>query len=288
MEEITYLCAVKQKKYWNMNGILDYKCSNYDDWKRFSYFKSSECGFTLTELVKGTKEITEFCERFNVSSEWLVREVTENPLINEEDIFDYGVFKTPFLVGKKAVWTEKWVKEGSERKLRRCYHDVYVTTHQFADLTLNRIAESAIKHNFPWLFEKPFLTEARRFNEGFKKINMKTRLSDIEDMVDEIGWMDDYTLGDFLEALKNPDEIVSKPAFAVYADGYIFVELEGSENALFLKSSDLVNKDWNAVLERKVYSIKKPNGGWFEGKQGDAPYFNLEDERIKKVMEMLN
>lgn len=271
-----------------MNGILDYKCGNYDDWKRFSYFKSSECGFTLAELVKGTKEITEFCERFNVSSEWFVGEVTENPLIKEEEIFDYGVFKTPFLVEKNAVWTEKWVKEGSERKLRRFHHDVYVTTHQFADLTLNRIAESAIKHNFPWLFEKPFLTEARRFNEGFKKINMKTRLSDIEDMIDEIGWTDNYTLGDFLEALKNPDEIVSKPAFAVYADGYIFVELKGSENALFLKSSDLVNKDWNAVLERKVYSIKNPNGGWFEGKQKDAPYFNLEDERIKKVKEMLN
>lgn len=288
MEEITYLCAVKQKKYWNMKGISDYKCSDYDDWKRFSNFKSSECGFTLAELVKGTKEITEFCERFNVSSEWFVEEVTENPLIKEEGLFDYYVFETPFLVKKNAVWTEKWIGKGSNRQLHRFSYDVCVATHQFADLTLNKIAESAIRHNFPWLFEKPFLTEARRFNEGFKEINMKTRLSDIEDMIDEIGWMDDYTLGDFLEALKNPDEIVSKPALAVYADGHIFVELEGSERSLFLKSSDLINKDWNAVLERNVYSIKKPNGGWFNGKQKDAPYFNLEDERIKKVKEMLN
>jgi hypothetical protein len=66
-----------------------------------------------------------------------------------------------------------------------------------------------------------------------------------------------------------------KPNLSVYANGNIFFNTgEAEGHCVYVKIEDLYNHDWQAVLDRKVYSIKKDDGSWYEGRQENAPYMN--------------
>lgn len=213
-----------------------------------------------------------FLEMFNVSAEWIEEQVKSDPHLNANDFFDYTLFKTQFLEDEKGIRSTKF----EDGKLVETYHDVYVTYAKFVSLRLNALAVKAMKLHFPKMFEEPFV-EVTDIPDELKKLSMDTRVSDFD-------MLGDYTLGDIYDVIVNGKKNNVSTKFTIYADGWIFYKVT-DDYSLTLQASDFFNNDWNAVKERRIFSVPlehpTPKNKWYDGKQED--YFAFNNDIVKMI-----
>ena len=104
-----------------------------------------------------------------------------------------------------------------------------------------------------------------------------------------VGINKDYT-GEIWQKYENPQMVFQDPYSSLNPAKKIGWLLEEPlkvdkkrDYSLYLKIEDFLNKDWDAVEKRHVFSIllydengEQIKGKWFKGEQKDAPYFNCD------------
>lgn len=252
--------------------ILSDKYKSSIDGKNFIFFDIEKSSHTFLEMFNGFSVFRDFMSTFNVSAEWIEEQVKSDPHLNVNDFFDYTLGKTQFLEDKYGVCLTKFEDGG----FVKTYHDVYVTSAQFVSLRLNVLAEKAMKAHFPKMFEEPFV-EVTDIPVELKRLSMDTRISDIDTL-------EDYTLGDIYDVIVNGKKNNVSTKFTIYGDGWIFIKVT-DDYSLTLQASDFFNNDWDAVKERRIFSVPlehpTPKNKWYEGKQGD--YFAFGNDIVKMV-----
>ena len=235
----------------------------------FYIFKISDTDFTFTDLFNHF--YGKFMEKWNITADEVGRIVMNEPRLKESDFFDYTISPTPFLFKENALYSEKFVNNG----IVIVRYNVYVTNSQYDSTFLNIICQHIMRDRFPSLFEAPFAFEGRKYPESVKNIEMNTLLKDI-DMMDGCRLIgEELSVADLIDIIVNgnADKMEMKPNWSVYEDGLIFIKVgDEGDNSVYLNISDLYNHDWQAVLDRHVYSIKMENGEWYNGRQENAPY----------------
>ena len=280
----------------NLQGFT----SNIQD-RRFIFFDINEEKYSLQELLNGLSIFTSFMQKWNVSADWIISVIEKDPQIKVNDLFDYTTATTPFLTAEKGVYTEKWVQNGGQYYKKTTNYDVYVTSAQYVDLSLNILARHAMQFHFPKLFEGIMLFDGvRKYSPKVHDVKSTTLVADLE----KITWDLDYpklTVADLVQMMTDQskmDMLVQKPRLKVYQNGNMFMSLastleeENKVPSLYLEPSDFFNKDWNAVKNRHVFSIpggKHIDGSskWYDGKQMGAPYFDEENPIIKAVKDII-
>lgn len=251
---------------------------NYEsviDGKNFIFFNIEKSPHTFLELLKGFSVFKDFMAMFNVSAEWIEEQVKSDPHLNVNDFFDYTFFKTPFLEDEKGICSTKFDDDG---KLVKTYYDVYVTYSQFVSLRLDVLAVKAMKLHFPKMFEEPFV-EVTDIPVELKYVSMDTRICDFNTL-------GNYTFGDVYDVIVNGKKNDVSTKFTIYGDGWIFYKVT-DDYSLTLRASDFFNNDWNAVKERRIFSVPlehpTPKNKWYDGKQGN--YFAFDNDIVKMIKE---
>lgn len=280
----------------NLQGFT----SNVQD-RRFLFFDINEEKYSLPELLNGLSKFTSFMQKWNVSADWIISTIEKDPQIKVNDLFDYTTVRTPFLTAEQGVYTEKWVNEDGRYYNKKTIYDVYVTSAQYVDLSLNILARHAMRFHFPTLFEGIMLFDGvRKYSPKVHDIKMTTLVADLEKITWDLGYPK-LTVADLVQMMTgqvDKDVLTQKPRLKVYQDGNMFMSLaptleeENNAPSLYLNPSDFFNGDWDAVRNRKVVSI--PYGEtpadtqkWYDGKQVGAPYFDEENPIINAVKDII-
>lgn len=253
----------------------------------FILFDIKKSNHDFIELINGFSTFTEFMERFHVSAKWIEEQFINNNRIDMNDLFDYSIIKTNFLVEKNGVYYERCKIIEGKPFTKKEYYDVYVGVSRFASLTLNVLAGMAMRKHYPKMFEKPF-TKTVEFDQSILDLTMDTNV---------VKWCNSnleskrYTFGDIFKLVNDVKEGVNGKEvsqFTIYADGSVFIPINGDYSAYF-NASDFFNKDWDSVLNRHIFSVPNEHqtkeNKWYKGKQGD--YFAFKNsELIKKIKEI--
>ena len=262
-----------------MKGLKNCKSTNKEN--NYIGFNITKSRYTFVELFNGFGEFKEFMNRFNVSAEWVEDQFKKNPRININNLFDYTIFKTDFLEEKDGIYTEKWEHINGNYVKKTEFHSVYVTTYDYASLTLNVLAESAMKLHFPKMFEKPF-TKMVKLSPSMLNLTMDTTINEFH--MDTIGT--NYTFGDvfrIINDVKNGKTENEETIFTIYADGWVFVKVNDSYSAHF-NVEDFFSRNWEDVKNKRLFSVPKENqtekDKWYDGLQGD--YFAFKKSSIVK------
>ena len=210
--------------------------------------------------------------------------------ILSRDLFDYGIWSgdMKFLVGNNMVYSERNVIENGKPRMVKTFHDVYVVKYQYADLALNEIASYLFFIAFPQILaDKDFTKPERKYPNVVHNLKPETLLRDLDRILSyQLDFKRGLTLGELCRLITDPseaDKMELNPIFSIYANGHIFLKLDGSDNALVLTASDFIKRDWKEVEKRNVVSVKTPNG-WYNGCQKDAPY--MDHPLVKKLKDM--
>ena len=251
--------------------------TNYGD--SFFQFDIKDTKFTFGELF--THFYKDFMALWKVSVEEVEAIINKEPRLKESDFFDYYTWGKDFLVKKNALYSEKW-KDGSRC---RTYFNVYVGAEQFRDIYLDIVIKHIMQGRYPMLYKEPFAVVERKYPESVKAITSNTLLQDICEMEGCRFTEECLTAGELVDILVNGNADAMKliPTWKAYCDGNIFFKVGDDEgHIVYVEISDLQNHDWQAVLDRVVYSIKDKNGKLYNGRQENAPYM---DSPIVKEIE---
>lgn len=239
--------------------------------------------YSLEYLLSNFDSYKEFMQRFGISTRKFML-ICKKLLIPASDLFEYSAFGGyGVLFKEKAIYTEKWVSSYYGGKMVKTYYDIYIVPNQFKSLALNKVAEYITFDKFRFLLG--YTKCVKRFNDNINmldNISLNTEVSKLDDMA---LFENNITIADLYKLCKDKDyknSYYKKSLVKVYEDGHIFIELP-NKGSLFLMYNDLVSKDVVSILNRYVFSIPyyDENGNqipnkWFEGKQGDAPYFDCD------------
>lgn len=252
---------------------------------KYITFDISNTPYSREELLNGLPKFKEFMARWQCDSK-LMLEAIDALCISDKSLFDYTLYGKDFLVEENAYYSERCNRSTQYQTIRTDYN-VYVCSYQFADLALNEVGAYIFKKRFPELFEGNFLTETKKYKENVKELPTSTsaKLSEIDYEL-----RNDLTIQNLIDIYANgkkkdvSEKMVFTSLFTIYADGSIFLKVdEKRDYSLYLKIEDFLNKNWEEVEKRHVFSIllydemgNQIKGKWFKGEQKDSPYFNCD------------
>lgn len=262
----------------------------------YSGFDIKDTPFYRKQLLNGLPVFKEFMTKWQCDTD-LICEAVDSLFILDRSLFDYATFKTDFLVEEDVFYyMGKSAKTGLKCKH---YLNIYATSYPYVSLYLNKVAEYILRKRYPSFFGEKFMIPKRRFGENIHKLPKSTsaKLSDIDTWVrldNELtiqDIIDIYTAKDINKAM---DEVVDASCLNIYADGIIYVTVDDEHDySLSFTIEELLNKDWESVKNKNVFSIllydennNLIKGKWFSGKQSDSPYFN--QPLVKEVEKIFN
>ena len=253
---------------------------------KYITFDISNTPYSREELLNGLPKFKEFMAKWQCDSK-IMLEAIDALGIPDKSLFDYSLWGSNFLVEEDVYYSERCNKSTGYRTIRTDYN-VYVCSYQFADLALGRIATYIFKKRFSELNEGNFLEEVKKCDDDIVK-NLPTSTSA---KLSDIGYYlsSELTIQDLIDIYVNgkkkdmSEEMTFTSLFTIYSDGNIFLKVDKKRDySLYLKIEDFLNKDWDAVEKRHVFSIllydengEQIKGKWFKGDQKDAPYFNCD------------
>lgn len=244
-------------------------------------FSCEDTPYSRTQLLNGFKVFTDFMERFRCSLDEFCSIIDELG-IPDKDLFEYTTNVNDFLVGKDLIYSEKRVKVGYSWITERKKSDVYVKYDTYVDLSLHKVAGVIVLRRFPWLAKDAYCKHVKRFNDNIKMLpkSINTPLNKINSAV---LFDNEITIHDLIKLYTDSsyaNSYYDKVQLSIYANGDIYLELDGCDNSLAVTIDNLYNKDWDAIEKKHVFSIplRDEKGEiipkkWFNGEQKDAPYF---------------
>jgi hypothetical protein len=265
---------------------------------KYYEFKTSDTPYTRKQLIEGIDRFKTFMDAFKCTADEIIS-IVDKLGITDKSLFEYQTYPTPFLDGKKAIYTSKYECIFGYHKEVNTFYDVYISASTYVSLALNDIARELMFTRFPYFNEAPFVEVEKRFKDNIKNLpkNTNTKLKDIEH---DIIFDNDLTIKDLInlyldEGYKNAT--ITKSLIHIYSEGNMFflkVSDKTYEHSLQIPTKAFYEKDWEAVENVKVSGVclyddkgELIKGKWFEGKQKDAPYFKypLVEEFRKKMLE---
>lgn len=248
--------------------------------------KLSETPYNRKQLFSEMKTYKEFMERFNCSVDELC-EIIDKYGIQDNNLFEYTTFNGNgcYPIAEKYIYTSKYVHKSGGWTEEVTHYDIYICCNQFVDLSLNIVANELVKRRFPFLSLPPFTKIEKRFKDNIKELP-KTTNAKVRDIDDNILFDNEITIGELIRLYSDDsfaDSNIETPLYNVYANGSMYIEIDENKSGWSIGTTfaELLNKDWKAIEERKVFSVclydengKQIKGKWFKGKQKDAPYFN--------------
>ena len=265
---------------------------------KYYEFKVSDTNYTRKQLIEGLDRFKTFMDAFKCTADEIIS-IVDKLGITDKSLFEYQTYKTPFLDGKKAIYTSKYELVCGYRKEVKTFYDVYVSSNTYVSLALNDIARELMFTRFPYFNETPFVEVEKRFKDNINSLpkNTNTKLSDIEH---GIIFDNNLTIKDLINLYLDEgykDSSTTKSLISIYSDGNMFFLKVGKrehEHPLYIPTKAFYEKDWEAIENVDVRGVclyddngELIKGKWFEGKQKDAPYFKypLVEEFKKKMME---
>ena len=272
-----------------MFGIRDYQTTVAGE--AFAFVESVEkWGFTRRQLVESLPAFKRQMDALCMTVDDLMSELDEHRVM-DRDLFEYTITATDFMVAKDGVYTEKWKKN----EMVKTSYNVYINSSYYLGCVFNRLAEDWVIKKCPFLYDKAFTKEVFRFPETVRTMLPTDTKVSIDDALHGLSIEGkDLTIEDIINIYTvdgyRYDKVI-KPDFSAYEGGDVFLNLgEKSGHCLHMTVRDLIDKNWDAICERKVYSIengKTPDGKniFYDGRQDEAPYFNCKKvERFKKLL----
>jgi hypothetical protein len=248
--------------------------------------KLSETPYNRKQLLSEMTTYKEFMERFNCSVDELC-EIIDKYGIQDNNLFEYTTFNGNgcYPIAEKYIYTSKYVHKFGGWTEEVTHYDIYICCNQFVDLNLNIVANELVKRRFPFLSLPPFTKIEKRFKDNIKELP-KTTNAKVRDIDNNILFDNEITIGELIRLYSDDsfaDSNIETPLYNVYANGSMYIEIDENKSGWSIGTTfaELLNKDWKAIEERKVFSVclydengKQIKGKWFKGKQKDAPYFN--------------
>ena len=265
---------------------------------KYYEFKVSDTNYTRKQLIEGIDRFKTFMDAFKCTADEIIS-IVDKLGITDKSLFEYQTYPTPFLDGKKVIYTSKYVLVGGYTKKADTFYDVYISANTYVSLALNDIARELMFTRFPYFNEAPFVEVEKRFKDNINSLpkNTNTKLNDIEH---GIIFDNDLSIKDLINLYLDDgykDSTIVKSLFHIYSDGNMFflqVSKREYEHSLQIPTKAFYEKDWEAIENVDVRGVclyddngELIKGKWFEGKQKDAPYFKypLVEEFRKKMME---
>lgn len=247
-------------------------------------------------LFSGLSTFQKFMDTFNCTPSELVN-ITERLGIDDRSLFEYTIFKTPFLVSKEGVYTQVYKETRYGYDYVTTHYDVYITSNTFVSLCLNKVAIELVKKNMPYLLGEQFTHTARRFDEELIKelpTNLNTSVSDVLYKISPC--TTHLSIGDLVKLYTDPtykDSLITKYEWSVYHDGSLYIHIDEDKpgHSIHTDYRTLLSKDWEKIENQKVSNIPlfNPTTGnmmpkkFFSGKQKDAPYFDSDKVKLLKA-----
>jgi hypothetical protein len=264
---------------------------------KYYEFKVSDTNYTRKQLIEGLDRFKTFMDAFKCTADEIIS-IVDKLGITDKSLFEYQISPTPFLDGKKAIYTVKYGYVWGYRKEIETFYDVYISSNTYVSLALGDIARELMFTRFPYFNEAPFVEVEKRFKDNINNLpkNTNTKLSDIEH---DIIFDNNLTIKDLINLYLDDgykDSTIVKSLFHIYSDSnwfFLQVSKREHEHSLQIPTKAFFEKDWEAIENVKVSSVclyddngELIKGKWFEGKQKDAPYFKypLVEEFRKKMM----
>lgn len=287
--------------------MVDFSSYKHTDSKEtFFFFKDEDIekyDINIIDLMPKIRFFDKISKKFNVSFEKLY-DVTFNVLhINLKNFLTYSTiqYNSLKLIKENGLYTEKYDKYA--KRTVRTYHNVYLYECSYSSTEFYIIAMGILKEQFPHIFNNDLFNDKKR--KYPKNLNIKPYNRLIEFDFFEYR---DLTFGDIANLLNNPNEInkielVSR--FSLFNDSeYIYLYLgdiklynKKYKYHLSIPLKSLYEKDFSLVENCDVYSIILPTANehlgkdknnWFDGKQKDAPYWDIYYEQyIKPLKELI-
>lgn len=243
--------------------------------------------------------VVKLADDWGVEYSTIIAYIKDNNLV--QDLFRYtlwGGSPSAKKVAEKAVYEENVRWHFGQRSVKKIYHDVYVIESSFIHLIFPKIIEYIIINFYP---QFAIYSKESRFKKEIK-ISPKMTIAEIERDYHDCN----LTAKDIAELLNCPTfstEKDNKLAYNIYSDGEdiyyplpsVMVQGHKYDISLSIPREAIVKNDWSIVEDKFVFSIIKPDAdeqlgknsnNWFQGKQKDSPYFNIEE--VAKIKSLFN
>jgi hypothetical protein len=277
-------------KIKNTNGNVTF----YDD-----YNIVERWGIDLLNDKHLLPSVVKLADDWGVEYSTIIAYIKDNNLV--QDLFRYtlwGGSPSAKKVAEKAVYEENVRWHFGQRSVKKIYHDVYVIESSFIHLIFPKIIEYIIINFYP---QFAIYSKESRFKKEIK-ISPKMTIAEIERDYHDCN----LTAKDIAELLNCPTfstEKDNKLAYNIYSDGEdiyyplpsVMVQGHIYDISLSIPREAIVKNDWGIVEDKFVFSIIKPDAdeqlgknsnNWFQGKQKDSPYFNIEE--VAKIKSLFN
>ena len=228
-------------------------------------------GHDYTEIVSSLPYVKHLCEIFRVKPTTVIKLIQKHKLILD-DLLNFTTYKTPYLVFKNGVYTEKW-KPGNG--MVRTFYNVYFKESEYITVSFTEIHYDLFKMKFPELCKGVFSKEENIFENNDITINLNGRMDSIERFIKDNVRL---PLKELKRILNNPENLKNTKAstvFEIYSfrdnDQMIFYPLNGvdkdSHRSLPIYLTDLFNRDWETYYEhvqelpyvKKIFEEEKNN-----------------------------
>lgn len=279
----------------------------------FSHFKHSDRNETffffeeqhiekyninIVELLPKTRFFKELSDRFSVSYYELYDIVFNKLHLNVRNFFQFSL-NGLILIKKKALYKEKWEKG----ECVKTFYDVYLSANEYSSLHYDNVATYILEEAYPTIFKNSlFKNHVRKYPNNID-IKPYYTIGDVSHNHE----YDKLTMEDIVKLITNPNEVNAlkeESKFSLYSGIDFFflklgsIEVQGIkyDYSLYIPYNAIFNKDWSEIEKQFVTNIIKPNANeklgkdsnnWFNGKQKDAPYWNMYYEQYIKPLKEL-
>ena len=250
--------------------LVNYKSAIKDE--NFIYVKKLY-GYDYTEIVSSLPYVKLLCEIFRVKPTTVIKLIQKHKLVLD-DLLVFTTYKTPYLVFKNGVYTEKW-KPG--QGMVHTFYDVYLTESEYITTHFRDIHYDLFKLKFPELCEGVFSKETNVYENNDITINLNDRMDSIKKFIEDNATL---PLKELKRILNNPENLKNtktSTVFTIYSfslhNDWVFYPLNGIDNlyhrSIPINITDLFNRDWKSFCDHvkgllnmsQIFEEQKNNPG---------------------------
>lgn len=230
-------------------------------------------GHDYAEIVSSLPYVKHLCEIFRVKPTTVIKLIQKHKIALDE-LLEFTIYTTPYLVFKNGVYTEKWKPT---KGMVRTFYNVYLKESDYITVHFTDIHYDLFKMKFPELCEGVFSKEENIFKSNDITINLNSRMDSIKRFIENNATL---PLKELKRILNNPENLKNtktSTVFKIYSfspnDNFVFYPLNGVDNlyhrSLPINITDLFNRDWKTFHDhiqeisymKQIFEDEKNNLG---------------------------